>query len=54
MTGPLGGGTVALAGDVSSQFITALMLVGPVLDGGVRIELTTPSCPARTSPSPPR
>jgi 3-phosphoshikimate 1-carboxyvinyltransferase len=42
VTGPLGGGTVALAGDVSSQFITALMLVGPVLDGGVRIELTTP------------
>ena len=42
VTGPLGGGTVALAGDVSSQFITALMLVGPVLDGGLRIELTTP------------
>ena len=35
VTGPLGGGTVALAGDVSSQFITTLMLVGPVLDGGV-------------------
>ena len=33
---------MALAGDVSSQFITALMLVGPVLDGGLRIELTTP------------
>ena len=49
VTGPLGGGTVALAGDVSSQFITALMLVGPVLDGGVRIELTTPlvSAPVR-------
>ena len=47
-------GGAASAGDVSSQFITALMLVGPVLEGGLRIELTTPlvSRPA-TSPSPP-
>ena len=29
-------------GDVSSQYLTALMLIGPLLDGGLRIELTTP------------
>jgi 3-phosphoshikimate 1-carboxyvinyltransferase len=41
--GPLRrGGTVRLGGDVSSQFVTALMLIGPVLDGGLRIELTSP------------
>ena len=27
---------VALRGDVSSQFVTALMLIGPLLDGGLR------------------
>ena len=43
VTGPLRrGGTVRLRGDVSSQFVTALMLVGPLLDGGVHIELTSP------------
>ncbi|CAN5688822.1 3-phosphoshikimate 1-carboxyvinyltransferase [soil metagenome] len=43
VTGPLtSGGTVRMAGDVSSQFITALMLIAPSLSGGVRIELTTP------------
>jgi 3-phosphoshikimate 1-carboxyvinyltransferase len=40
--GPLRGGRVAMRGDVSSQFVTALMLIGPVLDGGLDIELTTP------------
>lgn len=34
--------TVALRGDVSSQFVTALMLIGPYLPGGLRIALTTP------------
>ena len=29
-------------GDVSSQYVTALMLVGPYLPGGLRLELTTP------------
>lgn len=38
---PAGGATVAIAGDVSSQYITALMLIGPYLPGGLRIELTT-------------
>jgi 3-phosphoshikimate 1-carboxyvinyltransferase len=43
VTGPLRrGGTVSLRGDVSSQFVTALMLVGPLLDGGLRIALSSP------------
>lgn len=43
VAGPLRtGGTVSIRGDVSSQYITALMLIGPYLAGGVRIELTTP------------
>lgn len=43
MRGPLRrGGVVSISGDVSSQYITALMLIGPLLDGGLRIELTTP------------
>ena len=43
VTGPLRrGGEVALAGDVSSQYLTALMLVAPLLDGGLRLHLTTP------------
>lgn len=40
--GALRGRAVALAGDVSSQFITALMLIGPYLPHGLEIELTTP------------
>lgn len=41
--GPLrSGGTVAIAGDVSSQYLTALMLIGPYLAGGLRLRLTTP------------
>lgn len=36
------GGTVAMAGDVSSQFVTALMLVAPLLPRGLRIDLTSP------------
>ncbi len=43
ITGPLRtGGTVALRGDVSSQYLTALMLIGPMLAGGLRLRLTTP------------
>lgn len=43
VTGPLrAGGVVELRGDVSSQFITALMLIAPLLTGGLRVELTTP------------
>lgn len=39
--GDLRGGAVALPGDVSSQFLTALMLIGPLLPEGLRVELTT-------------
>jgi 3-phosphoshikimate 1-carboxyvinyltransferase len=37
----LAGGRVAMAGDVSSQFVTALMLVAPAAAAGMEIELTT-------------
>lgn len=42
--GPLaaGSGSVSVRGDVSSQYITALMLVAPLLPGGLRIDLTSP------------
>lgn len=40
--GPVHGGAVAIAGDVSSQYLTALMLIGPLLPGGLTLELTTP------------
>jgi 3-phosphoshikimate 1-carboxyvinyltransferase len=36
------GGRVSIRGDVSSQYITALMMIGPLLRGGLTIELTTP------------
>jgi 3-phosphoshikimate 1-carboxyvinyltransferase len=41
VAGPLVGGTVSLPGDVSSQYVTALMLVGPYLPDGLRISLTS-------------
>lgn len=34
--------TVAIRGDISSQYITALMLVAPYLPDGLRLELTSP------------
>jgi 3-phosphoshikimate 1-carboxyvinyltransferase len=43
VTGPLRrGGSLHMRGDVSSQFVTALMLIAPLLEGGLRIELTSP------------
>ena len=39
--GPLTGGTAAIPGDVSSQFITALLMAGPVTDAGIDITLQT-------------
>jgi 3-phosphoshikimate 1-carboxyvinyltransferase len=36
------GGQVALDASRSSQFLSALLLIGPVLDGGLRIDLTGP------------
>jgi 3-phosphoshikimate 1-carboxyvinyltransferase len=40
--GGLRGGAVALPGDISSQFVTALMLVAPATERGIQIELTSP------------
>lgn len=37
ISGPTQGGTVTIRGDVSSQFLSALMLVAPVLENGVRL-----------------
>ena len=42
VTGPPRRGEVEIAGDVSSQYVTALMLIGPYLPGGLRLALTTP------------
>ena len=39
--GPPITGRVSIRGDVSSQYITALMLIGPALPGGLRLELTS-------------
>jgi 3-phosphoshikimate 1-carboxyvinyltransferase len=33
---------VEMPGDISSQFLTALMLIGPYIPGGLRIDITTP------------
>ena len=37
----LDGGSVTIPGDVSSQFVTALLMAGAVTDSGIEIELTT-------------
>jgi 3-phosphoshikimate 1-carboxyvinyltransferase len=37
--GPMTGGTAAIPGDVSSQFVTALLMAGPHTDAGVDIAL---------------
>jgi 3-phosphoshikimate 1-carboxyvinyltransferase len=39
--GPIEGGSVSIPGDVSSQYITALLLAGAVTDDGIEIELET-------------
>ena len=39
--GPLRHGTVDLSGDVSSQFLSGLLLSGPAVPGGLTIRLTT-------------
>lgn len=39
--GPVAGGRVVMPGDVSSQFITALLMAGAVTSEGVEIELST-------------
>jgi 3-phosphoshikimate 1-carboxyvinyltransferase len=40
--GPVLGGTVAVSGDTSSQFLSGLLLAGAVMARGLTIELTTP------------
>lgn len=47
VTGPATGGTVAIRGDISSQFISALLIGAPLGSRGLRIHLITPltSCP---------
>ncbi len=35
-------GRIDVPGDISSQFITALMLIGPYLPGGLSVRITTP------------
>lgn len=40
--GRLKGGTVELPGDISSQFVSALLLIAPFAEEGVIIRLTTP------------
>ncbi|MCF8369789.1 MAG: 3-phosphoshikimate 1-carboxyvinyltransferase [Bacteroidales bacterium] len=37
----LRGGSVSLDGSISSQFITALLLIAPMLEGGLKIKLTS-------------
>ena len=41
ITGPLTGTSVRLPGDVSSQFVSGLLMVAPLLPDGLMIELTT-------------
>ncbi len=40
--GMLKGGTAELPGNVSSQFVSALLLIAPLAENGVEIRLTTP------------
>ncbi|MEX2280670.1 MAG: 3-phosphoshikimate 1-carboxyvinyltransferase [Acidimicrobiia bacterium] len=42
VTGPLRGGRTEVAGNVSSQFLSALLLIGPMLDDAVEIAVTGP------------
>jgi len=39
--GAVDGGSVAIPGDVSSQYITALLMAGAVTESGIDVELTT-------------
>jgi 3-phosphoshikimate 1-carboxyvinyltransferase len=40
--GQLKGGTAELAGNISSQFVSALLLIAPLAEEGMKIRLTTP------------
>ncbi|MEF8883302.1 MAG: 3-phosphoshikimate 1-carboxyvinyltransferase [Halapricum sp.] len=39
--GPIDGGRVSIPGDVSSQYVTALLMAGAITDGGIEIDLET-------------
>ncbi|GAB3679937.1 3-phosphoshikimate 1-carboxyvinyltransferase [Salinarchaeum chitinilyticum] len=39
--GPIAGGTAAIPGDVSSQFVTALLMAGAVTESGIEVDLST-------------
>ena len=39
--GPIGGGRVSIPGDVSSQFVTGLLMAGAITEEGIEIELET-------------
>ena len=41
ITGPPTSGSVTIRGDVSSQFVSALMLIGPYLPGGLDMQVTS-------------
>ena len=41
ITGPISGGEVSIPGDVSSQYITALLMAGAVTEDGLEIDLET-------------
>jgi 3-phosphoshikimate 1-carboxyvinyltransferase len=42
VSGPPTGSRVAIRGDVSSQYVSALMMIGPYLPRGLAVELTSP------------
>ena len=42
LCGPAHGGRVRIAGHVSSQFLSGLLMAAPLIDGGLEIELTSP------------
>ncbi|WP_137287302.1 3-phosphoshikimate 1-carboxyvinyltransferase [Halorussus salinisoli] len=39
--GPVSGGSVSMPGDVSSQFVSALLMAGAITDEGIEVELET-------------
>jgi 3-phosphoshikimate 1-carboxyvinyltransferase len=41
VSGPVEGGTVSIPGDVSSQYVTALLMAGAVTEAGIDIQLET-------------
>ena len=41
VNGPISGGTVSMPGDVSSQFVTALLMAGATTEEGVEVRLET-------------